>query len=267
MTSNDSEHLTTGWEADLDSSDTLLRQFMLSNADRNESMATLVGGRSLRSDAFAAADPASPAMFDNAAVLLQPPAAIDLDEAVTTITSFFPRERPMVFLSAFPTPDLSRFGLELMGHPPLMFRPVGGTPPPPPEGLEIVAVDDRSTLADFVTTLADAYPMPEASGTALADERVLDGAIRFFVGYVDGRPVSTSGAHIGHGINDVEWVSTRREHRGRGIGAALTWSATVADPTLPAVLISSDDGQGVYERMGYVRLLRLTMWHRPAGSR
>jgi hypothetical protein len=33
---------------------------------------------------------------------------------------------------------------------------------------------------------------------------------------------------------------------------------------MPAVLIASDDGQGVYESMGFVRLLRLTMWDRPS---
>jgi hypothetical protein len=67
-------------------------------------------------------------------------------------------------------------------------------------------------------------------------------------------------------VNDVEWVSTRSQHRRWGIGQALTWAATLAAPELPAVLIASDDGQGVYESMGFVRLLRLIMWHRPPTS-
>jgi hypothetical protein len=32
------------------------------------------------------------------------------------------------------------------------------------------------------------------------------------------------------------------------------------------VLIASDDGQPVYQAMGYLRLMRLTMWHRPGNS-
>jgi hypothetical protein len=48
--------------------------------------------------------------------------------------------------------------------------------------------------------------------------------------------------------------------RGRGFGAAVTWAATLADPAKPAVLIASDPGRPVYERMGYLRLMRLTMW-------
>lgn len=54
----------------------------------------------------------------------------------------------------------------------------------------------------------------------------------------------------------------RRPSGGRGIGAALTWAATLAEPEQPAVLIASDDGQPVYERMGYLRIQRLTMWQR-----
>ena len=52
------------------------------------------------------------------------------------------------------------------------------------------------------------------------------------------------------------------EARGRGYGAALTWRATLADPTLPALLIATEEGRSVYERMGYTTLFRLTLWSR-----
>lgn len=98
-------------------------------------------------------------------------------------------------------------------------------------------------------------PWPRANGAG--DD------ITLFVGYLDGRPVATAGACTGHGVNAVEWVATHPSARGRGIGAALTWTASTVRPEAPAVLIASDDGQPVYARLGYVRLLRLTMWHRP----
>jgi hypothetical protein len=132
-----------------------------------------------------------------------------------------------------------------------------------PEGLTIDEVKDEADLADFVQTLVAAYPMPGGESSGIADPRALSDAIRLFVGRVDGVAVATAGARIGHGVNDVEWVSTMPTHRRRGFGEALTWAATLAAPELPAVLIASDDGQGVYESMGYVRLLRLTIWHRP----
>lgn len=257
------EHLTHGWEPELASNDSLLRQYVLASADRNDFIAAVAGGRHFRWPDLAVADPASPVLFDNAAVLLQPPAYIDLVDAVQRTLASYPPERHFVLLSAWPTPDLSSSGLSLMGHPPLMLRPAGGGAPPPPRGLRISPVADQRTVDDFVRTLVEAYPMPDAADTALADESLLGGPVRLFVGYVDDQPVATSGARLGHGIVDVEWVSTLPSHRRCGIGAALTWAATLASPADPAMLISSDDGQPVYEAMGYLRLLRLTMWHRP----
>ncbi len=257
------EHLTHGWEPELDPGDSLLRRFVLANAQRSMDLADRAGGRSRTTPEVSMADPASPVLFDNVSVLLQPPAYINLEATIEAVLGFYPPERHFALLSAWPTPDLSRFELELMGHPPLMFRAAGGQAPPMPPELDVRAVEDEGGLRDFVTTLVEAYPMPGAEGSALMDPAVLEGPFHLFVGYVDGVPVATAGARMGHELIDVEWVSTRAEARGRGYGAALTWAATLAEPALPAALVASDDGQSVYERMGYVRLVRLTMWHRP----
>ena len=64
-------------------------------------------------------------------------------------------------------------------------------------------------------------------------------------------------------MTDVEAVATLPEHRGRGVGAAVTWAATLADPAQPAVLIASDAGVGIYRAMGYLPVARWTIWFRP----
>ena len=73
------DHLTHGWEPELADSDTLLRRFVLASAHRSVDLAIRGGGRGELRPAISLADPASPVMFDNIAVLLQPPAYIDLD--------------------------------------------------------------------------------------------------------------------------------------------------------------------------------------------
>ncbi|MGQ0464741.1 MAG: GNAT family N-acetyltransferase [Sporichthyaceae bacterium] len=256
------EHLTHGWEPDTPAEDSLLRQFVLANAAHSRFLAEAVGGRTAVWDDLSAADPASPIFFDNAAHLLTPPQYTDLDGAMARLLAFYPPERHWVLLSAWPTPDLTAYGLELMGHPPFMVRPAGGAAPPLPTGLRIERVRDAAGLADFVSIVVAGFGM-NSHGLPLADPVVLDGPVQMFVGYLDDRPVATAGARVGFGVTDVDWVANLPEVRGRGIGAALTWAATLAEPANPAVLIASDDGQPVYARMGYLRLLRTTMWHRP----
>jgi GNAT superfamily N-acetyltransferase len=256
-------HLTHGWEPELPGADSLLRRFVLATADRGATLAAATGGRHRRWADLAVADPASPVSFDNVAVLLAPPAYGDVHDAVRRALTFYPAERHFVLLSAWPTPDLRGAGLALMGHPPFMVRPAGGTPPASPPALEIRAVTGARERQDFLATLAEGYPLPGAEAGALARAPVAGGPLRLFVGYVDGRPVATAGAYVSQGLNDVEWVATRPAARRRGYGAALTWAATRADPAAPAVLLASDDGRPVYEAMGYVALLRLTLWHRP----
>jgi GNAT superfamily N-acetyltransferase len=65
---------------------------------------------------------------------------------------------------------------------------------------------------------------------------------------------------------EVDWVATVPSARGHGYGTALTSAAIDVAANLPAVLIASDDGQPVYEKMGFLRLMRLTMYFRAGGG-
>ena len=170
---------------------------------------------------------------------------------------------PKLLVSPFPTPDLRGDGLALVGHPPFMIRPAGGSPPDPVLGLEIRRVQDVADLMAFERALIEGYPVPGMDPDAvptLFPPAFLGGGSHAFLGLVDDQPVATASAHVAAGVNHVEFVSTRSDHRGRGIGAAMTWAATVAEPTLPAVLISSDDGRAVYEALGYLPIVRWTLW-------
>jgi GNAT superfamily N-acetyltransferase len=256
------EHLTTGWEPDVPASDSLLRAFVLTLSDRGDDLAHAVGGPTRRTEAAAFADGLSPVPFDNAVILQAPMTAAGARGVVREALDFYPPDRSFVVLSAWPVPEAGDLGITLMGHPPFMFRPAGPPPDLRDTGLDIREVVDAEGLAVFFRTITEAYPLPAESGT-LEDPAVLDTDVRLWVGYEGERPVGTAGVYVAHGTNDVEWISVYDNCRGKGYGAALTWAATLADPDLPAVLIASDPGQPVYERMGYVRLTRLSLWYRP----
>lgn len=261
------EHLTDGWEPDTPATDTLVRRAVLVLAAWPLEVARALGRPWRRTDRWAGARIGDRGALTNPVVLLRPladPAALlaEVDEVI-------PRPVPYVLLSAWPTPDLRAHGLVLLGHPPLMVRFPAPHEVPGGEGLEVREVTDADGLAVAERVLVEGYPMPEleplSPGELLAPA-ILEGPTRVWVGYVDGEPASVAAAHVHADAVLVEYVAALPGARGRGAGAAVTWAATLADPSLPAVLVASDDGRPVYERMGYVALERWTAWLRPQAS-
>ncbi len=119
------EHLTNGWEPDLDEGDSLLRRFVLASGERSMDLATRAGGRTRAMPAVTMADAASPVMFDNIAVLLQPPTYINLDATVEAVLAFYPPDRHFVLFSAWPTPDLAALRPRPHGAPAAHVPPGG----------------------------------------------------------------------------------------------------------------------------------------------
>jgi hypothetical protein len=259
------EHLADGWERDLPSDDNLLRAYTDAFVEMVEAVARAGRGRVLHEDEFAASDTGSPVGYLNAAVLLAPLSESRAEAVVARVTSFFEEGQggPWTLFSATPTPDLRSYGVKPVGHPPLMLRTPGGDRPPPPPDLEIVHVADAETLRTFEQTAIHAYPMPEleaaGAGGFMPASLLDDDTFRFFVGFVDGQAVSTSMAHLGGSITHVEYVTTMPAVRGRGYGEAMTWPATLVDPAAPSMLIASDLGRPIYERMGYLTVARFTL--------
>jgi hypothetical protein len=259
------EHLADGWGRDLPSDDNVLRAYTDAFVEMVETVARSGGGRVLHEDEFAAADAGSPYGYMNAAVLLAPLSERKSASVVERLMSFFDEAPggPWILFSATPTPDLRPYGVKLVGHPPLMLRPAGGPGPPPPPDLEIVEVTDLETLRTFEQTAIEAYPMPEFAETGVSGfmpaSLLADDRFRFFLGLVDGRPVGTSMTHLGASMSHVEYVTVIPAMRGRGYGEAMTWPATLADPDALSMLIASDLGRPIYERMGYLTVTRFTL--------
>jgi hypothetical protein len=148
-----------------------------------------------------------------------------------------------------------------------MVRPVGpATPIAAVDGFSVTEVVDGPSMEVAERVLIDGYPLAELAPVEPGrcfDGRVLGGPIRFFVGWWNGTPVATAGVTVAHGVGVVELVATIAGARGRGFGAMVTQAAALADPTVPAVLIASDPGRPVYERLGFLPVNRWTLWMRP----
>jgi hypothetical protein len=234
-------------------------------ADRIRHHATAVGGPCDADDDLVVARLGERGMFINTAVLLRPPP--DWDVALRRIDTVVPVGATATLVSPFATPDLTDRGWHLVGHPPWMARLPGAVAPPAlPAELQIHEVVDQPGLEQFERTLVDGYPLADLQPYRWGqffDERVLGGPTRLWLGFVDGCPVATALAHVAAGVNNVEMIATLESSRGRSYGAALTWTATTADPSLPAILIASDLGRHVYERLGYTAVTRWTIWLRP----
>jgi hypothetical protein len=228
-----------------------------------------LGGPIEQHDDVWLADAASPNPFLNAATLTRPLQEDGAEALTGRLEAFFgqrPAGGPWLLWSGWPTPDLSRLGYVLWGHPPIMVRPPGGEAPPPPPELRIVEVRDAAELVAVERAFVEAYPVLGVESLlpgAVLGPGLLGGPLRLWGGYVGDDLVSMAAALVSDAMVDVCFVATQPPARQRGYGSALTWVATLADPTLPAVLEASDDGRPVYERMGYRQVGRMSLWERP----
>jgi ribosomal protein S18 acetylase RimI-like enzyme len=216
-----------------------------------------------------AADPGLPVADPNSATLLHALTEDAALELVARLDAFYAGQPggPWMLWSAWPTPDLSPYGMSPAGHPPLMVRLPGALPPAPPE-LRIVEATDASTLLAFDRVMIQGFPINELRAGnqltgRLSDPRALGGPLRFFVGYLGDEPVTCAASLAGEQEVGVYMVATLPQARGKGYGGAVTAVAAASAPDLPAVLQASDDGQPVYLRLGFQRVTPFTLWYKP----
>ncbi len=265
MLPDEGEHLTTGWEPDLAAEDSVIRQAVLAHVSWARVIAESAAGTFTDRPGWAAGVAGGTSPMLNWVLVKQP--TEDWAGLVAEITEFLPGSAAALIVSVFPSPDLRGLGLGLLGHPPLMLRPTSTRTARPETDLDVRRATTAAELADAERVLVEGFPLPELADLApggFYGERYAEGETTVLVAYDGDRPVATAAAHPAAGVTVVENVAVLASARGRGAGAAITWAATTAWPDQPAMLIASDAGQPVYERLGYLRLLRLTCWLRPS---
>lgn len=135
-----------------------------------------------------------------------------------------------------------------------------------PDGFRIVEAADEKTLEDWRDVFAAAFEVPIFAGQSWVDATLrlnVSGAPwRLYVGYLGDQPVATNIGFNGGGVASVYGVGTVAEHRGKGIGRAITLAPLLAARDAGyryGVLFASDMGVPAYERLGFRRLVDCTI--------
>lgn len=221
-----------------------------------------VGGRTAtEAGVWHGVAPVPPIYFQ--AVTVAPPGPGQVDVVARAVAG---RGRSVV-CDSFDGLDLRRTALTREGDTPWLERPPGPPRPgerrPPPPGLEVVRVEDERTLRRFETTSVAAFggdpsarPPLALHGPGLLDEP----GMAVWLGLLDGVPVGSGMSWVDGTTVGVYAIGVLPKARRRGVGEALTWAATLADPSLPAVLQPSRQATPLYRRLGYREVGRWATW-------
>jgi GNAT superfamily N-acetyltransferase len=135
-------------------------------------------------------------------------------------------------------------------------------------GLEIRRITDRAGLDDHIRVGAAGFGMPEALLRTLMGEPLpVDHPVAIYVGYADGRPVTSGlGARTGRTMG-IYNIATIPDARQRGFGTAMTDRIALDGRALGsdvAVLQASEMGRPIYERLGYRTVIEYVGYIDPA---
>ena len=123
------------------------------------------------------------------------------------------------------------------------------------EQLTIKKVNNQQTFEDFRAITGPAFDMPDfVSERIITEDFVMEDDVTAFIGYLSGKPVSTSLLLISHGVAGIYWVATQADMRNKGLGEALTYHASLEglkSAVRYCVLQSSKSGEPVYRKIGY----------------
>jgi ribosomal protein S18 acetylase RimI-like enzyme len=126
-----------------------------------------------------------------------------------------------------------------------------------PKGLRIERVKDFSTLMKWARTMTAGFPLPESwenDMLSLFLDVGFDLPLRHYLGYLNGRPVSTASLFLGAGVAGIYNIATVFEARKQGVGAALTLAPLREARKMGyrvGVLQSSEMGFGLYKELGF----------------
>jgi ribosomal protein S18 acetylase RimI-like enzyme len=133
------------------------------------------------------------------------------------------------------------------------------------ENLEIIRVDTKEQLDDWVCVFMESFKMRNEE---LKDffphwlEHKNEESLSTFIGYFEGKAASISAVCYGVGVAGIYCVGTIKEARRKGIGTAVTLTAIKEAKERGyeiVILHSSEMGYNAYKRMGFEEICKVNM--------
>jgi hypothetical protein len=256
------EHRTDGWEPSTPDSDSMCRRYVHHWAAQCVAFAAAAGGRVVVTDSYVVTDYGRPSGYFNGAVLLAPPR--DWDLLLAELDPLLAGGTGEVLLwSLWPTPDLRPRGWALEGHPPLLLRPSASLVPVPAPEDPPIEVRSAADLATWDHVAVTGYPLDIDGGAVTSPALLTDPRITFLLSEDDGEPVSASAHFVASGLGSLAFAATLPTARGRGHWTRHARARLRLRPDLWHGGIFSDFSRPLAERLGFVPIVRFTLWHRP----
>lgn len=230
----------------------LLRASARNMAEMWAHVAETSGGRVQRWDDAVAADAGAPNPVPNRLTLISPPPA-DGGDLLSRARTFFSGTPAWGIADPWAAADFSS-DMTLIVKMPVMVRMPGPGKDIAGSAIRMERAQDSAGMEAFRRALFTGFHVVDwslASPDLFARSFVSDPRFTAWVAYDDGEPIGTAVSLVAEGVVGVYLVSTHPSRRGRGIGEDLSWAATRAHPSLPAMLQASPMGFPVYQRMGY----------------
>lgn len=146
----------------------------------------------------------------------------------------------------------SRHGLRPLTDAPGMYAEKLLPPLRQLPALEVRPVTDTRTRNAFAEIMSLAFEIPHSVCAAVyGSELAWMGGFRGYVGFANGKPVTTAAAMITGDVIGLYSVATLQEHRRAGYAEAIMRQVIERAPVSKTVLQSTRSGLSLYERMGY----------------
>lgn len=141
-----------------------------------------------------------------------------------------------------------------------------------PSDFDIRQVYDRAGIQDIISVMNGILPVEEHDAIKSFYEQSVavlltrDCPLTFFIGYMNGNPISVSSSYCSEGLASIFDVIVLPEMRGRGLGKAMTLQAMLNAQMKgfnKCILTATNDAKYLYQKIGFEDLKTMKVYHEP----